>query len=296
MLLKIKIFFQNSDNKISFYLTKKHEVIMIIKNIIITLVLIIFSISCEIEMTPKQSKPAPYINNSDPQDRADEPVMLGGAYLTCAKLNKTSNNISCGLIDKNSSKKIDLQHYKHKWLVVDTTTQNLVDIPIQILKDNPFYHIELFYKDDSYKIHTVMLNTFNTKQEIIQSFNKNLSSLDTEIIELEYNTISNKLSKDDKIYIMKYIMNNKCPPYPSKKLIFSPWQNHCVYKNVTDLFPTLSWLKTFAKDKDIIDKIFVIQQKNNKENPIIACSTDLENRDKVLNDYLCDKNSNKHKN
>ena len=272
---------------------------MLIKNIIITLVLIIFSISCEIEMTPKQSKPAEKtytdnlnINNAETIDHADEPVMLGGAYLTCTKIYQTSNNIGCGLIDKNSSQKIDLQNYEHKWRVVDTPTKKLVDIPIQTLQDNSFYHMELSYNDNSYKNHTVILEFFNKQQDITQSFNKNLSVLDKKIINLEF-TIINTNNNNELMSIMSYIiLSNKCPSeYKKSNLIFNPWQkNYCIKKyalkpmqvNVIDkVFRIITQNNNFITDQD--------NKQGNKDfaTELIVCSTDPE-KNYVFQHYSCE--------
>ena len=54
------------------------------------------------------------LNDTGHIDNADEPVMIGGGYLTCTKVDENSNRIACGLIDKKFSNKINLKNYEYK--------------------------------------------------------------------------------------------------------------------------------------------------------------------------------------
>lgn len=115
---------------------------------------------------------------------ADEPVMVGGAHLTCVDLSSQSltaqgKDIGCAVNDTRTGTKVDLGSYETKWVVVDNS-QSTVPVQSEMGEPTSRYHMRFKYDDETYLQHTVKVKITSSRSGVSREYLRQLAVLDTD--------------------------------------------------------------------------------------------------------------------
>ncbi len=117
-------------------------------------------------------------------ETADEPVMVGGAYLSCfivgdAPASNSGANIGCAVQLKSNDRKANMNGISSSWSLVN---ENGAPVSVPVVAGNPQddYHKMFSYPDQSYKNHNLQL-TVSDHSNRQWTYKRSLSAMDPRV-------------------------------------------------------------------------------------------------------------------